>query len=53
MPGKVAEMVDLMDSYKESKGMLPPSLDIGANEDHSHYTRLIEMYGEDYNRVEW
>ena len=46
-------MADLLDAYRESKGTLPPSLDIGINADHYHYDYLIEQYGPDYNREEW
>ncbi len=52
-PSKVAEMVALMDAYKNSKGTLPPSLDIGVTADHFHYTYLIDKYGENYNYMEW
>jgi len=52
-PGKVQEMLALMEAYKDSKGELPPSLIIGEQADHMHYEYLIEKYGEDYNHVEW
>ena len=52
-PEKVAEMLAMMDAYRQSKGALPPSLDIGVNADHAHNTYLVKKYGPDYNRVEW
>ena len=52
-PEKVQEMLSLMNAYKESKGALPPSLDIGAPADPAHYRSLIGKYGEDYNRMDW
>jgi len=52
-PEKVAEMIALMDAYRESKGELPPSLDIGVNPDHAHNTYLVEKYGPNFNYVEW
>lgn len=52
-PGKVKEMVALMESYKESKGELPPSLVLGVPADNSTYQYLIGKYGENYNRVDW
>jgi len=52
-PAKVAGMVTLMDAYRKSKGVLPPSLDIGVGADHAHNTYLDGKYGPDYNRVEW
>jgi arylsulfatase A len=51
-PDKVAEMVDLMQAYLESKGEFPPSLEIGRSEDRSHYDYLMEKYGPDYFKQE-
>ena len=48
---KLAEMLTLMDAYRSAKGTLPPSLDIGVNADHMHYTYLIAKYGENYNYI--
>jgi hypothetical protein len=53
MPDKVAEMAELMNTYLQSKGTLPPSLVIGDPADHAHYEYLIEKYGRDYNHVDW
>ena len=50
---KVDEMVALMDAYRQSKGELLPSLDIGVNADRTHNTHLVKKYGPDYIRVEW
>jgi len=52
-PEKVKEMLSLMESYKDSKGELPPSLVLGEQADNAHYDYLIEKYGEDYNHVDW
>lgn len=52
-PGKVAEMVSLMEAYVTSKGELPPSLVIGSQADNSHYNYLISKYGPDFNRADW
>ena len=46
-------MLALMETYKESKGELPPSLVLGVPADNSTYQYLIGKYGENYNRVEW
>ena len=46
-------MLALMDAYRESKGTLPPSLDIGHTSDKSHNTYLVDKYGENFNYVEW
>jgi len=53
MPGKVLEMVSQMEAYLQSKGPLPPSLDIGDQSDRSHYRYLIEKYGPGYNHIDW
>ena len=52
-PEKVSEMVTGMDAYRQSKGELPPSLDIGLGADHAHNTYLVKKYGPDYNHVDW
>ena len=52
-PGKVREMLTLMEAYRDTKGDLPPSLVLGTGADNSHYKYLIGKYGEDYNKIEW
>lgn len=52
-PEKLAEMVTLMDAYRQSKGTLPPSLDIGVGADYAHNTYLVAKYGPNFNYVEW
>jgi arylsulfatase A-like enzyme len=52
-PEKLAEMVALMDAYRQSKGALPPSLDIGVGADYAHNTYLVAKYGPNFNYVEW
>jgi arylsulfatase A len=52
-PGKVAEMVHLMEACVASKGPLPPSLPIGDMADHHFYQILRERHGPDYWRVDW
>ena len=45
MPGKLEEMKAKMDSARAAMGELPPSLDIGLAQDHSHYEYLNEKHG--------
>ena len=52
-PGKVAEMVALMDAYRVSKGEFPESLVIGDAADHHFYRILAERHGEGYYRADW
>ena len=46
-------MVALMDAYRESKGELPPSLDIGVDAEHAHNAYLVAKYGPNFNYMEW
>jgi arylsulfatase A-like enzyme len=49
----VAWMVAMMNACRDSKGVLPPSLDIGSMADHAHNTYLVEKYGPDFNHMDW
>jgi arylsulfatase A-like enzyme len=52
-PGKAAEMVNLMEAFRESKGAFPESLDVGYEADQTFYDSLLSRHGAGYFREDW
>ncbi len=52
-PEKVAEMVQLMEAYRVSKGEFPPSLMEGHEADKEFINILLERHGNDYYKAKW
>lgn len=47
LPGKLQEMLARMDSARKAVGTLPPSLEIGLEQDNSHYEYLDEKHNSE------
>jgi arylsulfatase A len=50
-PGKVSEMMALMEAFRKSKGDSPPNLMEGKEADKDFYRILSEKHGPDYYKV--